>query len=293
MLIDDGVLLSDDADGAPPAVLSAIAVPPTIQALIAARLDRLGPSERTVIQAASIEGKEFVRGGVEALVADGGPTARCPHARAHSQGPRPPRRRQRGPVPVPPPAHPRRGLRGGASKDLRADMHERFADWLGATSSSPAHRRRAGRISPRTGGAAPRRELGAPEAATAELAARACARLRAAGRRSTLRDDPAAVSLIERALGAGAGGGACAAPRRARRRVQRRPAIWSVALQQRPRRWSSRARRATGGPLGMRADGTAEVEVRPLGGRERSRLTPCGNDPRPRRARGPRRRRGS
>ena len=43
MLIDDGVLSSGDVDGPSAAELTAIAVPPTIQALLAARLDRLGP----------------------------------------------------------------------------------------------------------------------------------------------------------------------------------------------------------------------------------------------------------
>ena len=70
MLIDDGVLSPRGGAGSSAAELSAIAVPPTIQALIAARLDRLGPAERAVIEAASIEGKEFARERVEALVGD-------------------------------------------------------------------------------------------------------------------------------------------------------------------------------------------------------------------------------
>ena len=45
-----------------------------------------------------------------------------------------------------------------------------------------------------------RRELGAPEATTASSAARASRSLRAAGRRAVLRDDPASVRLLERAL---------------------------------------------------------------------------------------------
>ena len=68
MLIDDGVLAPDD--GRATAEPTAIAVPPTIQALLAARLDRLEPRERAVIEAASIEGKEFARERVRALVGD-------------------------------------------------------------------------------------------------------------------------------------------------------------------------------------------------------------------------------
>jgi class 3 adenylate cyclase/tetratricopeptide (TPR) repeat protein len=43
-------------------------VPPTIQALLQARLDRLAPDERTVIECGAIEGKVFHRGAVQELV---------------------------------------------------------------------------------------------------------------------------------------------------------------------------------------------------------------------------------
>ena len=52
-------LVRDSADGA-------IAVPPTIQALLAARLDQLDPSERVVLERGSVEGRVFHRGAVEA-----------------------------------------------------------------------------------------------------------------------------------------------------------------------------------------------------------------------------------
>ena len=44
-----------------------VTVPPTIQALLAARLDQLEPSERAVLERGSVEGKEFHRGAVMAL----------------------------------------------------------------------------------------------------------------------------------------------------------------------------------------------------------------------------------
>ena len=47
-----------------------IEVPPTIQALLAARLDQLDPSERHVLERGSVEGEVFHRGGVAALVHD-------------------------------------------------------------------------------------------------------------------------------------------------------------------------------------------------------------------------------
>ena len=88
----------------------------------------------------------------------------------------------------------------GMPKELRAGLHERFADWLEARPSvSPCvdellgyHVERAVRL---------RRELGETEAATAELAARASAHLGAAGLRAAQRDDPSAAStLLERAI---------------------------------------------------------------------------------------------
>jgi class 3 adenylate cyclase/tetratricopeptide (TPR) repeat protein len=47
-----------------------VEVPPTIQALLAARLDQLDPSERHVLERGSVEGEVFHRGGVAALVQD-------------------------------------------------------------------------------------------------------------------------------------------------------------------------------------------------------------------------------
>ncbi len=51
-------------DGTPAADL---AIPPSIHALLAARLDRLDPTERAVIERASVVGKEFWRGAVREL----------------------------------------------------------------------------------------------------------------------------------------------------------------------------------------------------------------------------------
>ena len=48
----------------------AVAVPPTIQALLAARLDQLEPSERHVLERGSVEGEVFHRGSVAALSPD-------------------------------------------------------------------------------------------------------------------------------------------------------------------------------------------------------------------------------
>ena len=60
-------MLSDDPDAA------VEAVPATIQALLAARIDRLEPAERAVLQRASVEGRLFHRGAVAELLPSPGP----------------------------------------------------------------------------------------------------------------------------------------------------------------------------------------------------------------------------
>jgi class 3 adenylate cyclase/tetratricopeptide (TPR) repeat protein len=67
-LIDDGVLARTEAGWAAVGDLHDLAMPPTIQALLAARLDALGPEDRAVIERAAVEGTTFHGGAVAALV---------------------------------------------------------------------------------------------------------------------------------------------------------------------------------------------------------------------------------
>jgi class 3 adenylate cyclase/tetratricopeptide (TPR) repeat protein len=67
MLIDDGLLRRDDGHWVAAADLGAITVPPSIQALLAARLDRLQGEERAVVERASVVGRVFYRGAVSEL----------------------------------------------------------------------------------------------------------------------------------------------------------------------------------------------------------------------------------
>jgi class 3 adenylate cyclase/tetratricopeptide (TPR) repeat protein len=67
-LIDDGALRRTDDGWAAAGDLHDLAMPPTIQAVLAARLDRLGAEERMVIERAAVEGHTFHRGAVTALV---------------------------------------------------------------------------------------------------------------------------------------------------------------------------------------------------------------------------------
>ena len=71
MLLDDGILARDDR-GRWVLIreVGAIMVPPTIQALLSARLDRLGPIDRVVVERAAVIGQVFFRGAVEDLSPD-------------------------------------------------------------------------------------------------------------------------------------------------------------------------------------------------------------------------------
>ncbi|MGH2697299.1 MAG: AAA family ATPase, partial [Actinomycetota bacterium] len=70
MLIDDGFLIRENGRWTTVGDLTTVPVPPTIHALLAARLDRLTNEERTVIERAAVEGKLFHRACVEALIRD-------------------------------------------------------------------------------------------------------------------------------------------------------------------------------------------------------------------------------
>jgi predicted ATPase/class 3 adenylate cyclase len=195
MLVDDGVLPS--AGGAPATVadVTAIAVPPTVQALLAERLDRLGPGERTVLEAASIEGKEFAREHVEALI---GQTAGAElRALVRKDLIRP----VAGADGVFRFRHQliRDAAYDGMPKAMRAAWHERFADRLAMRASAmPVADELVGHHLERA--VLLRRELGATDATTVPLAVRASTSLHAAGRRAADRADPASVRLLERAL---------------------------------------------------------------------------------------------
>jgi class 3 adenylate cyclase/tetratricopeptide (TPR) repeat protein len=70
MMIDDGHLARENGRWAPSSGLAEVSVPPTIQALLAARLDLLGPEERAVIEAASVAGLVFPEDALRELVSD-------------------------------------------------------------------------------------------------------------------------------------------------------------------------------------------------------------------------------
>ncbi len=105
-------------------------LPETIQALLAARLDRLGPGERAVLERGSVVGKEFTADDVTALLEPhAAPTADAHLRTLSARGFVRPRRQV--------PSRFRHVLvqeavYRAAPKRLRAELHERYADRLDA-----------------------------------------------------------------------------------------------------------------------------------------------------------------
>ena len=163
------------------------AVPPTMHALVAARLDRLTDPARAVIEAAAVEGKEFGRERLEALVEDDVGEQLLTLVRTdliRPCGPRDGTFRFRHQLI-------RDAAYDGISKERRATLHERFADWL------EQHRAAIPSVDELLGhhlesAVVLRRELGTTDQALAGLAARASLNLRRAGRRAAAREEPAA-----------------------------------------------------------------------------------------------------
>jgi class 3 adenylate cyclase/tetratricopeptide (TPR) repeat protein len=204
MLIEQGLLVRTDGSWTAKEDLSSVSVPPTISALIAARLDRLSAGERAVIERASVVGKVFFPGAVAALTA---PENRA-SVTAHLMGlvRRELVHPERSTVPGEDAFRFRHMLirdvaYGAMPKELRADLHERLGRWLERVAGErvaeqeeiigyhleQAHRYRA--------------ELGPIDAKGQGVAALAAERLAAAGRRALARGDaPAAINLLERAL---------------------------------------------------------------------------------------------
>jgi class 3 adenylate cyclase/tetratricopeptide (TPR) repeat protein len=174
-------------------------VPPTIHALLQARLDRLGGDERTVIERGSVEGKIFHRGAVLELAPEPVRPAVGTHllALVRKELIRP----EQTTVPGDDAFRFRHLLIRDAAyesvpKETRAMLHEQFAAWLDAHAHlveqdeiAGYHLEQAARY---------REEIGSPDPALAEQAFR---RLATAGQAALNRSDwNAARSLMRRAL---------------------------------------------------------------------------------------------
>lgn len=200
MLAEDERLV--ERDGRLVAELDSLRVPATIQAVLAARLDRLGEGERDVLQRASVIGQVFWWGPVAELT----PPDRVAAVPGQLQAlvrkglVRPDQRTLAGEdgfcfahILV------RDAAYESMPKRRRGELHERFADWVESRAPDAAeydeilghHLEQA--LAYRLALA----PAGAPEAALAE---RAAGRLARAGRRALARDDAhAAVNLLGRA----------------------------------------------------------------------------------------------
>jgi class 3 adenylate cyclase/tetratricopeptide (TPR) repeat protein len=200
MLIDEGALRRQQGRWVATTDLSSLAVPPTIQALLDARLDRLPRHERSLLERAAVAGRIFSLTAVRVLSPPAdhpflegriGELVRKQLIRAHqTHFGREDTYRFRHTL-----------IRDAAYRQLpkaaRAELHERFGRWLeraGDLLSTEQeeilghHLEQAFRY---------RQELGETDTA---LAVRAGERLARAGRRAVERGDlPAAVSLLTRA----------------------------------------------------------------------------------------------
>jgi len=108
-----------------------VVVPPTIKALLAARLDQLDPSERGVLERGSVEGQLFHSAAVAALATPPAPAEPQLVALVRKELVRPDRPQ----LPAGDAYRFRHLLIRDAAYDalpktVRADLHERFADWL-------------------------------------------------------------------------------------------------------------------------------------------------------------------
>ena len=204
MLIDDGLLRFEDGEWRSVEDLANVTVPPTIHLLLAARLDRLDAEERAVIERGAVEGKVFHTGAVTTLSPDGArPNVRSRLlALARKELIRPDRAEFAGED-----AFRFRHLliRDAAyqamPKEQRADLHERFADWLTNVAGERMaeyeeilghHLEQAYRY---------RAELGTVDERTKSLAGRAADHLYASAVRADERADVnAAKALLERSV---------------------------------------------------------------------------------------------
>ncbi|HYN18144.1 MAG TPA: adenylate/guanylate cyclase domain-containing protein, partial [Actinomycetes bacterium] len=203
MLVDDGLLARTNGSWAPSADLSSVPVPPTIAALLAARLDRLSTEERFVLECASVVGQVFWRTSVAEL-ATGGPgtdVARHLLGLVRHELIRPDRSSFAGDD-----AFRFRHLLirdatySALPKADRADLHEAFTVWLERVAGQRVgeyeailgyHLEQACRL---------RAELGPASEADTERARRGAAWLARAGRRSLDQgDDRSAAGLLDRA----------------------------------------------------------------------------------------------
>jgi len=208
MLVDSGRLRRTDDGWEVAGELADVEVPPTIHALLAARLDLLAREERAILEPAAVIGLEFSAAAVSALVADAVvPTVPTRLARIEQKQL----------------IHAARDtaldeegfrfhhilIRDAAYQNMlkrsRSELHERFVDWVEAINRELARATEFDEILAYHLEQAYRylAELGPLDEHGIGLRERAATRLAAAGRRAMARGDmTAAASLLRRAAAA-------------------------------------------------------------------------------------------
>lgn len=199
MLIDDGLLVRHDVGWIPAGDLSSVTVPPSVAALLAARLERLSEEERRAIECAAVVGKGFYPGAVRDLLPE--------HLQADADDlilslvRKELARAERSTLPGEQAFRFRNILIRDAAyqaipKERRADLHERLAAWIGRVGGDRVeeqeeivgyHLEQAFRY---------REALGPLDDEARGLARRASARLAAAGSRALGRHDMLAVANL-------------------------------------------------------------------------------------------------
>ncbi len=179
-----------------------VAVPPSIHALLAERLDRLAADEREVIEHASVVGREFGVAAVGALFPEERRALVVPQLFSLV------RKGLVRPDPSPSAGEDRFGFQhalvretayDGMAKELRADLHERFASWLERNERAAELEELRGYHLERAH--ACRLAVGVADDHTEELARRSGRLLASAGSRALGRNDVhAARNLLERAI---------------------------------------------------------------------------------------------
>jgi class 3 adenylate cyclase/tetratricopeptide (TPR) repeat protein len=173
------------------------ALPQSIQALLTARLDQLEATERGLLERAAVIGQEFWRDALVHLSPPEAEVSALLQGLVRKRLVRPERSSfpgedafRFGHILI------RDAAYEGIAKVTRADLHERFAEWLDASDSpydeiTGYHLEQAYRL---------RTRLGTLDEASSKLAVRAGRRLRDAGGRALTRGDmPGALNLLTRA----------------------------------------------------------------------------------------------
>jgi class 3 adenylate cyclase/tetratricopeptide (TPR) repeat protein len=196
MLVEDGLVVRTGTSWVATGDLHDVSVPPTTSALLAARIDRLTATERATLERASIMGQLFYRDGLT-MLSDGDVSAELASL-IRKQFVRP----ERSDVPgIEALAFRHLMIRDAAydatPKMLRADLHERFADWL--ETNSPEQEEVIGYQLEQA--RASLLAVSGDAQRAGRLAERAATHLIASGRRAWDRFDvPATVGLLTRAI---------------------------------------------------------------------------------------------